>query len=255
MSIQLFDSHCHFDFPVFDSSRKKQWSECNEQGVSQLLIPGVEPKQWSVARDISMTHQGIVMAAGLHPWWISSAELPLVEEWQNALSYSSCVAIGECGLDACIDVPMRQQVVIFERHLQLAMDYDMPLIIHVRQAHNELVRLLKRYRPAKAGVIHGFSGSLELAKTYWKMGFRLGIGGVITYPRAKKTRAVVAGMPLSSLLLETDAPDMPLQGFQGEENHPLRLLDVANTVATLRGEPLADIAAATTENTLRLFAI
>lgn len=253
MSVTLFDSHCHFDFAEFDYQRDDQWRQCIASGVSRLLIPGVEPKQWSMANDLSMAHSGIFMAAGLHPWWVAKAELPDHIQWQVMLSSEVCVAIGECGLDGCIDVPMSQQISVFEQHLRMAVEYEMPLIIHVRQAHNEVVRLLKRYKPIGGGVIHGFTGSVELAMTYWRMGFCLGIGGAITYPRANKTRAMVAAMPLASLLLETDAPDMPLHGAQGKANHPLRLIDVAKTLAVLRDESFATIAAATTANANRLF--
>ena len=251
----MFDSHCHFDFSEFDQQREGMWDECLALGIRGLLIPGVEPDQWPRASAISTAHTGMLMAAGLHPWWVSTAELPANDVWQDVLASSRCVAIGECGLDACINTPMALQQSIFERHLQMAVDCDMPLIIHVRQTHNETIRLLKQYRPPRAGVIHGFTGSKELAMEYWRMGFRLGIGGAITYPRANKTRQMVVSMPVESLLLETDAPDMPLHGAQGQVNHPMRLVDVANSLAIQRGESLGTIANATTENTCTLFGV
>lgn len=231
------------------------WDECLALGIQRLLIPGVEPAQWPKASAISTVYKGVLMAAGLHPWWLARAELPSSDVWQGVLSSSQCVAIGECGLDASIDTPMNLQISVFEQHLQMAVDCEMPLIIHVRQTHNETIRLLKKYHPAKAGVIHGFTGSKELAMEYWRMGFRLGVGGAMTYPRANKTRKMVAAMPLESLLLETDAPDMPLYGAQGKANHPTRLVDIAKSLSVLRDESLDIVAEVTTHNTCSLFGV
>jgi TatD DNase family protein len=253
MPIQFFDSHCHFDFSVFDALRDDLWSECNAKGIKQLLIPGTEPNQWLKAHDIAQNMQGIVMAAGIHPWWSLSSGLPDMPSWAEMLERDTCVAIGECGLDARIDVPLDLQTEIFEQHLQLSVDMSMPLIIHVRETHNDTIRLLKKYRPPKGGVIHGFTGSQELAMQYWQMGFYLGVGGSITYPRALKTRKALASMPLESLLLETDAPDMPLLGHQGVPNTPLQIITIASTLADLRADSVEKIAMATCVNSSHLF--
>ncbi len=250
----LFDSHCHFDFAAFDLQREQIWQQCVEQNISRMLIPGTEPAQWPVASNIARTHQGVVMSAGIHPWWVSAAGSRLPQDL-SILDEPHCVAIGECGLDQAIDTPFERQVHIFEQHIHLAIERDMPLIVHVRQAHNDTIRLLKQYRPPKGGVIHGFSGSYELAKTYWQLGFYLGIGGSITYPRANKTREMVKAMPLESLVLETDAPDMPLYGFQGQANTPLKLIDVAQELSVLKSESLNIIAATTTHNAMSLFSV
>ncbi|ODS24807.1 deoxyribonuclease [Candidatus Endobugula sertula] len=253
MSPHFFDSHCHFDFEVFDDTRRSLWSACLEKNIQQLLIPGIHPKQWLRAQAITEQYPGILMAAGIHPWWLASAVLPETEQWLAALKFPQCVALGECGLDAVIDLPLEKQQVVFEAHLQMAVEVSMPLIIHVRQAHNETLQLLKRYQPPRGGVIHGFSGSIELAKQYWNQGFHLGIGGSITYPRAHKTRKMVKAMPLASLLIETDSPDMPLSGYQGQPNSPLRIIEIAATLAELRQQSLETITEATTANSCRLF--
>jgi TatD DNase family protein len=255
MPIQFFDSHCHFDFAEFDSLRHDLWHECHVKGIQQLLIPGTAPLQWAKAYDITQNIQGIVMAAGIHPWWSVSPDLPDMSSWADMLARDTCVAIGECGLDARIDTPLDLQGHIFERHLQLSVDMSMPLIIHVRDTHNDTIRLLKKYRPPKGGVIHGFTGSQELAMQYWQMGFYLGVGGSITYPRALKTRKTLASMPLESLLLETDAPDMPLFGHQGVPNTPLQIVTVAQTLAELRGDSIENVAMMTHANSGHLFGV
>ncbi len=255
----LFDSHCHFDFSVFDEQRESLWSECIAAGISRLLIPGVEPQQWSKVYDITQKCEGIVMAAGLHPWYVSditaSTFLHNVDAWIAQLQHRECVAIGECGLDKLIAAPLENQQTVFEAHLAMAADLGMPLIIHVRQTHNETIRLLKKYALTDGGVIHGFTGSKELAMEYWKMGFYLGVGGSITYPRANKTREMVKAMPLESLLLETDAPDMPLNGYQGEANSPLKLVEVAKVLSQLREQTLEHIVEQTTINAYKTFGL
>ena len=261
----LFDSHCHFDFDAFSSCRETLWQQCIESSIHQLLIPGIKPQQWPVGIKIAQKYKGIFMSCGLHPWFIDDAlspsvntdveQLPTDEQWCVTLASPHCVAIGECGLDAAITTSLQIQIPIFERHLMLAQQLAMPVIIHVRNTHNETIRLLKKYRLEKGGVIHGFTGSKELAEEYWKMGFYLGVGGSITYPRAKKTREAIRSMPIESLLLETDAPDMPPLGYQGKVNSPLYLPFIANALADLKGISVVETAKITTENSRSLFGV
>lgn len=251
----LVDSHCHFDFDVFNSEREACWHRCVERDIRRLVIPGVEPVQWDKAYGLAKQYEGIAMSAGLHPWWIDKASLPPLPHWQHFLTQEHCVAVGECGLDALIDTPLDQQQGIFEQHLTMAVECNLPIIIHVRKAHNEVLQLLKRFRLPKGGVIHGFTGSYDLAMRYWQQGLFLGVGGSITYPRAAKTRAAIQAMPLESLVLETDAPDMPLQGYQGQANTPLLLWEVAKALALLKEKDLSQVALQTTHNSEQLFSL
>lgn len=260
--MQFFDSHCHFDFAVFDQDRERVWRECNARGIQQLMIPGVEPKQWQTAATIAEPHKNIFIGVGVHPHWIKKDLVAndvagyisqLREQLKNNIHRPKCVAVGECGLDAFIETPIALQQLVLNVHLQLAQEIALPLIIHCRKAHNELFAQLQHYQLPAGGVIHAFSGSYELAARYWAMGFRLGVGGTITYERAQKTRAAVKHLPLEAILLETDAPDMPLSGKQGERNSPENIIAIAQTLADLRGETLATIAAQTTRNAQTLF--
>ena len=287
--MQFFDSHCHFDFTIFDKDRDFIWRECNALGITHLVIPGVAPEQWLTAAGISQHCNNIYFGVGLHPWWVEKSwvEKSWVEKsgvkkgWaekgvvkqdvteNNFAQYlenirqglllhiiqQNCIAIGECGLDGTIATPMDLQQQVLDIHLQLAQKISKPLIIHCRKAHNELLAQLKRYDLPAGGVIHGFSGSYELAASYWGMGFCLGIGGTITYERANKTRTAVKKLPLAAILLETDAPDMPLDGNQGERNSPAYIIEIAQTLADLRGETLHHIATQTTLNSRKLFKI
>mgnify|MGYP001167324381 FL=1 len=256
MTAPLIDSHCHLDFEAFDRDREALWSRCRSGGVHQLIIPGTDPEQWGRARALcDAPHSDWYFAAGMHPWWQDRA----VQGWEavcrDFLAHPRCVAVGECGLDKHIDTPMDEQEFLLDIHLELARSCDKPLILHCVKAHNELIRRPRRHRYPGGGVVHAFSGSAEMAQTYWQMGFRLGVGGVITYERARKTRDAVSRVPLEALLLETDAPDMPVSGRQGERNSPEFLPLIAQALAGLRGCSEEQVARQTTDNTRQLFGI
>lgn len=259
--MEFFDSHCHFDFAAFDSDRETVWRGCNAQGIHSLIIPGISPEQWRTAANISAQYDNIYIAVGLHPWWIKTNEVTddycvqLKQVLLENIALQNCVAIGECGLDASIEAPLELQQQILDVHLHLAQATQKPLIIHCVKTHNEMLQQLKKYHLPAGGVIHAFSGSYEMAAQYWGIGFRLGIGGTITYERANKTRQAVKQLPLESLLLETDAPDMPLSGKQGQRNSPENIIHIAEALAELRGEPLEYIAQQTTHNAQQLFKI
>ena len=148
-----------------------------------------------------------------------------------------------------------RQLNILSQQLQLAADFDKPVILHVRKAHDLTLQQLRRVRLSRGGVVHAFSGSEQQAREYIKLGFKLGVGGSITYERARKLRRTFAALPLSALVLETDAPDMPLCGYQGETNYPERAAQVANVLAELRGVTPEEIAAATLQNTREVFRV
>lgn len=256
--MELFDSHCHFDFAAFAGQQTAIWQQCQQAGIRQLLIPGISPEQWFAALQSSHSLHGVYTACGLHPWWVGSFSqthcmAELTGLMQNFLAENAVIAIGECGLDKLIDTPMALQQDAFEQQIALACKLNLPLVVHVRKTHNETLYMLRHFQPPAGGVIHGFSGSTELARQYWQMGFYLGIGGTITYDRAKKTRQAVCDLPLEALLLETDAPDMPVQGQQGQANSPLNLPKIARTLAELRHQDFAAICQQTTANCKKLF--
>lgn len=261
---EWIDSHCHFDFEDFDSDRAALWQSCRERGVNAMVIPGVAPHQWPRMAQLCASNHGLFYSVGLHPCWLESFlnrdtwrnQLPLLRETLiKSASDKNCVAIGECGLDHYIEGDPEQQQAVLTCHLEVAAALDLPVILHCRRAHNELLRLLKNHRPPRGGVVHAFSGSAEIARQYWAMGFYLGVGGTITYERANKTRSAVKQLPLTAILLETDAPDMPLSGQQGRRNSPDQILSIGNTLAQLRGEPLDRVAQQTTRNSQQLFRI
>lgn len=252
----MFDTHCHFDFEVFDEDRDQVWERCRQAGLTRLMIPGITPEQWPRAQALVARYPGLCFSAGLHPWWLDSRA---GQGWEaslaQALEHPGCVAVGECGLDKLIETPVSEQEAVLERQLAVAQQMRLPVILHCVRTHNELIRLLKRYPLERGGIIHAFSASPEIARTYWDMGFYLGVGGTVTYERAHKTRQALASMPLEALLLETDAPDMPLCARQGERNSPEYLPEVARVLADLRSEPVDRVIRQTTQNALRVFGL
>ncbi|WP_434997035.1 TatD family hydrolase [Vibrio scophthalmi] len=242
--MRLFDTHCHLDFAPFAANIEQQLQSAQQVGVERVLLPATGPENWSRLASLSEQFPALYYALGFHPYFLTQQSLNDVKllDVQMTERVSRCVAIGECGLDAIVDVPMVQQEAIFIAQIELAKHHRLPLILHGRKTHNRLIQLLKQARFEYGGILHGFSGSYQQAMQFIDLGFYLGIGGVITYPRANKTRQAVAQLPLSALVLETDAPDMPLMGYQGEPNHPKRLPLVLQHLAQLQNKDRQTVA-------------
>lgn len=253
--MQLIDTHCHLDFPVFDETREVQLAAWRQLGVGEYIIPAVGEENWGRVMALADQHTGMAYGLGIHPWHVGTQREGALARLRALLASQprGLVAVGECGLDLRSQVPQAGQVESFEAQVKLAMEFDLPLIVHSVRANDSVAKILRRLKPARGGVIHAFGGSLQQAETFWQLGFRLGIGGVISYERANKTREAVRTMPLEALLLETDAPDMPLQGQQAGPNTPASLLIIIQLLAQLRQQPLADVASVLRESTLQAF--
>lgn len=253
--MQLTDTHCHLDFPVFDEDRAARLTEWRRLGVGKYIIPAVGEENWGRVMGLAEAHAGIAYGLGVHPWYVGAQAEGALERLEALLAGQprGLVAVGECGLDLRSQVPQAGQVEWFEAQVKLAMAFDLPLIVHSVRANDTVAKILRRFKPPRGGVIHAFGGSLQQAETFWRLGFRLGIGGVISYERANKTREAVREMPLEALLLETDAPDMPLQGQQGEPNTPASLLTIVALLAQLRQQSVADVASVLHESTRQAF--
>ncbi|WP_299593436.1 TatD family hydrolase [uncultured Microbulbifer sp.] len=260
----LVDSHCHFDFDAFAPDRADVWARSIAEGVEAMVIPGVSIPQWRHLFALVNSQPGWYGAVGIHPWWVKELAIAptqvaraVVErvEHERRENGGRCVAVGECGLDGQIDTSLAQQIPVFEAQLDAANRVSLPVIVHAVRAHNEVIRILKNTRPQCGGVIHAFAGSRQIAETYIELGFRLGVGGTITYERAAKTRDTLAAVPLEHLLLESDAPDMPHAGRQGERNSPEYLPAVAKTLAELRGVSMETVITQTEKNARALFTI
>lgn len=255
----MIDSHCHLDLPVFESDWQKVVSRAAKLGVTRLLIPGTTCasfKQQFAMQSLSGEALPIDVALGLHPYFLNVETTPLstqLSELEQCVDTHRhrIVALGEIGLDGHIPVNFTLQLRAFEQQLLMAKQFSLPVILHHRKSHHHIFSSLKKVGYTGRGVIHAFSGSIEVAKQYIERGFYIGVGGTITYERARKTRETVRYLYQyhpSSLLLETDSPDMPMMGRQGERNEPAYISDVVNAFADLVGGNKTAIIATTSEN-------
>ncbi|KDM91844.1 TatD family hydrolase [Photobacterium galatheae] len=261
----MIDSHCHFDFPPFADNSGDYLDLARQAGVSHIVIPSVGERNWQqVKRLCEAARQpgqpALFYALGMHPYFAEEHGPETLARLEQALEQARddpcCVAVGECGLDFAIpDADRQQQMDWLVAQLSLANQYNLPVILHCRKAFPELLQCLKCCPPIRGGVYHAFSGSLQQAIQLLDLGIKIGVGGTITYRRANKTRTTIAQLPLDALLLETDAPDMPPAGFQGEPNRPDRVVQVLNALAELRSESVSQLAQATHKNAEVLFAL
>ena len=253
----MIDSHCHLDFEPFDEDRTLVIQRCLAQGIDGLLIPGVAASQWARLIELCDTSANLHFALGIHPYFIESAKPADLNELDDLLSMhkGKVKAVGEIGLDFHLvdEDGQKKQMDFFESQLKLATKHQLPVVLHHRKSHNQIIQTLKQQRFGFGGTVHAFSGSLQQANSYIELGFKLGIGGTITYPRALKTRDVVAKISLQHLLLETDSPDMPIHGKQGQRNSPEFLAEIAEHVAQLTGASLEQVMEQTHINTVELF--
>ena len=286
--MQFTDSHCHLDFTEFQHKLPQLLTQCQQHNINRIIVPAVNPEHWQRVLSLpTLTNNSTVSIScslGIHPWFVILQDNslsneptknidPVFHEQQlkkailqqsNINFYNNIVAIGECGIDVfkakknteseqALTENLNLQQAFFEMQLQIAKQNNLPVIIHHCQSHHLILPLLKKSKLSQAGVIHAFSGSYQQAKAYVDLGFKLGIGGTITYVRSKKTIDAVKRLPLTSLLLETDAPAMPPFGQQGLINTPLNLLTIFKALSTIRDEPEAIIAKQIEDNVETLF--
>lgn len=213
---RLFDSHCHLDLPALATEQALHWQQAQAAGVVQLLIPAVEQAAWQNLLELHALQPAWHIALGIHPWWAEKHNLQdivLLNQQMHQHAAKVC-AIGEIGLDfALAEHSFEKQQQLFEAQITVAKHFAKPLILHHRKSQPQLLVALKRQQFSEGGILHAFSGSQQQANGFLDLGFKLGIGGTITYARAEKTRKTVKNLPLDSFVLETDAPAMPLAGF------------------------------------------
>lgn len=248
----MIDSHCHLDFSVFDDDRAQVLTKCDELGVKHIVLPGTQADTWKRLIALCYQYKQLKFALGIHPYFLqdfNNAHLCLLDD--NLRDQQGVVvAVGEIGLDYSLSTSVDIQEHVFREQLRIAQKHQLPVIVHHRRSHNALIRIIKQLKFSNAGIVHAFSGSLYEAQTYIGLGFKLGVGGTITYPRAQKTRKVLSQVPLSSLVLETDAPDMPINNKQGERNSPSYLPLILHELQSLRSEGANEIQQACWQNTL-----
>jgi len=233
----LIDTHCHLDFSIFDNDRPAIIQACRDADIHSIIVPGVCRKNWQ--RILSLCEQETMLypALGLHPCFINEHDKTDLEQLNQLCSANkSLIAIGEIGLDYFIkEADKKNQFFYFSEQLAIAAHYKLPVLIHARKSHNDILNTLREY-PSLRGIIHAYSGSYEQAKEYLKRGFKLGFGGAFTYPKATRLRSLLPRLPVDAWVLETDAPDMSPVNHQGEKNSPQYLPEIAREFALLYGD-------------------
>lgn len=249
------DTHVHLDHAAFHADRAQVLERACAAGVNRLVVPAVDAASWQPIRQLAASDERVVPAYGLHPLFLQHHAPTDVDALSAWLEAGDAVAVGEIGLDFHADTTEgAAQRHYFSAQLQLAHERNLPVIVHARRALEEVILTLRHFAGLR-GVVHSFSGSQQQAERLWQMGFCLGIGGTVTYPRAQRLRRIVANMPGEFLLLESDAPDQPDADHRGQRNEPARVAGIAQCIATLRAEPVDVLAANTSANARRLFGL
>lgn len=192
-------------------------------------------------------------AIGLHPLYLSYHGKDDLDELKHCAETANLVAIGEIGLDYFVKNANRSaQQELFEAQLTIAEEAKLPVLLHVRKAHDQVQATIRRLKYTGGGIVHAFNGSLQQAEHYIKLGFLISVCGTITYDRATKIRSVAAALPLTSLVVETDSPDIPPAAHYGERNYPEFLPEIVSSLAELRGEGVSLLVQQTNENARRM---
>ncbi len=253
----IFDTHAHYDDPVYDKDREELFRTMRSEGVGIITDIGADIESTKRAIELSESYDFIYAAAGVHPSEVYSLEEADMEFLRRATESPKVVAIGEIGLDYHYEDTVREvQKKWFIRQLELAKETKLPVVIHSRDAAQDTLDIMKaEHAEESGGVIHCFSYGWDMAKIYLDMGFYLGIGGVVTFKNAKKLKEVVQKAPMERLVLETDAPYLAPEPYRGKRNASHYLKYVAEEIAALRNMTLEEVILVTEENGKRMYGI
>lgn len=253
----LIDTHSHIDMPDFENL-DEIIARSKEFGVEKIIIPSVDRNSFEKVIEISNKYDSVYCALGIHP---TEAQNAVNEDFENivklAKTHSKVVAIGECGLDYYWDkTHVEEQKKVFLKQIEIAKNLGKALIVHDREAHKDTFEILTENIKDEIPVImHCFSGSLEFAQQCIKKGYYIALGGVVTFKNAKKVHEIATEIPLTSLMLETDAPYLTPEPYRGKRNEPAYTKFTAEKIAKLRGVYFDEIASVTTENARKVFKI
>lgn len=255
-SPRCFDSHAHLDDPRFDEDRPELLAQMRDQGVLCTCIGSNMPTS-RAAVALAEAHDGLWAATAVHPHDakdFADADVQQLREWARL---PKVVAIGEIGLDYYYDLsPRPVQREVFAQQLDLAAEIDMPVVLHIRDAHGDVTDMLRARRGhLPAFVVHCFSGSWESAKIYLDMGAMISFAGPVTFKKSLHLQEVARKVPAERLMIETDSPYLSPEPVRGRRNNPCHVAHVADFVAALRGIPAEDLAQATVSNALRFYRI
>lgn len=250
----IFDTHAHYDDSRFDEDRDELLSSLCSKGVTNIINCGCDYKSCLTTLTLAEKYDFVYAALGVHAHEAEEATEEDFRKIKELYSHKKVVAVGEIGLDYHYDFsPRERQIEVFERQIILAKELNLPIIVHDRESHEDTMKLLKKYRPK--GVVHCFSGSVEMAKEIVKLGMYIGLGGAVTFKNARKPLEVAEYLPMEYLLLETDAPYMTPVPFRGQRCDSSHIAYTAEKIAEVKGMDTQELIDKCNENSKRLFGI
>ncbi len=250
---KICDAHCHYDDAWFDEDREELLSSLPENNVELAVSNAVDIKSALINRSYAERFPHIYFTAGFHPENLEDMPENYLEQVAELLKHPKCVALGEIGLDYHWDIPRDLQKKVFEEQLILSKELDVPVVIHDREAHGDTMDLVRKYKPR--GLMHCFSGSVELMREVMRLGMSISLGGVVTFKNARHSVDCAREVPLDRLLLETDAPYLSPVPYRGKRNDSRNIIFVAEKIAEIRGITTDEVLKATGENCKRLYDI
>jgi TatD DNase family protein len=251
----LIDSHAHLEMKEFNPDREEVIERARQAGVSYIVTVGTNLAQSRKALSLARQHENIYATVGVHPHDVARADSKTFDDLCEIARDPKVVAYGEIGLDFFRNIsPREKQIEMFNLQLELAVQLKLPVIIHDRDAHEQTLRMVKA-SGVRRGVFHCFSGDYSMARQCIDLGFYISIPGVVTFDNAKTIQDVAQRVPLSSLLLETDAPYLTPAPHRGKRNEPSFIINTAKKVAQIKGLPWEEVADVTARNTMNLFGI
>lgn len=249
------DTHCHIFDKAFDLDREDVIKECLDKNVGKLIVVGFDKMTNNLALELSHKYSFIYPTVGLHPTELDDYSDNFFVYLEELIKNNkNIVGIGECGLDYYWDTSKKDlQRLVFLKQIELSIKYNLPLIIHSRDAIGDTLEVLKSVGKPLKGVMHGYSGSLEMAKEFIKLGLKIGIGGVVTFKNAKNVKEVVKELDLSNIILETDCPYLTPTPYRGKRNAPYYIPLIANEIASIKDVDVKEVESITTNNANMLF--
>jgi TatD DNase family protein len=259
--MDLIDTHCHFNFDDYDQDRDQVWADSHAVGVRRLIIPAVDSQTSQEGIALAEKYDGIYATVGIHPNSTANFHEDMIPKFRAMASHPKVISIGEIGLDYHWDKsPKAQQFRAFEAQLALARELELPVIIHNREADEDTLTILEKWAQDlpeslknRAGVLHSFSGDVDLAQRALAIGFYLGFTGPITYKNADMMRRVASSTPLDRILVETDAPFLTPIPHRGKRNSPAYIPIMVDRLASLHNIQTEEMGRYTTENAIKLF--
>jgi len=250
----LVDTHTHLNAPEFDEDRDDVIQRALDAGVERMVVIGFDVDTSRMAIDLASRYEGIFAVVGIHPCYVQHAQEGHLADIERLLSHPKVVGVGETGIDLHWDKSTyRLQDRFFRKHIELGRRFNLPVIVHDREAHDEVLSILDTEQASDMSVVlHCFTGDLAMAEQAIRAGYFLGFGGIVTFKNSNLAD-VIAGVPADHLLIETDAPYLAPSPFRGRRNEPAYVVKTAEAIAQIRGLSLNELAQITTQNAQRVF--